>query len=318
MKVIHEFEKEIEESCDLKIKEIISKTEKVITCRAINEMNDYKTIKVIFNKSFFKSENSKSQILHELKISKLLQFSNNFIKLENHVYTQNYLILIYEDYINCCIENMQKEIDIGQYIPIVFKDLVDAIVVLRENKLIHHQVTLKNIYIINGYVKLGGLEHVHAIATPLPPFYANCEKSLEYLSPEFYTKKHLIYPSQVFSLGVSIYKLLFNKYPFDQNLKSENHFSEFYLKTKTIVLKPAESCVEANIYLVMKECLQVDYSERITIRYLKNTLDNYCKSRGSILTMRKNALVKTKEGGKKNGEFGKLAKESSFNSYHKC
>lgn len=316
--VNRDFEKEIEESCELKIKEVLFSGPTAVVCRVSNELNDFKTIKVIPSKHFFRSESLKAQVLHELKIAKMLQFSNSFVRLENHVYTQNFLVLIYEDFQSFCLESMYKDLDLTQYVPIIFKDLTDAIVVLRDNKLIHHEISLRHIFLINGYIKLGGLDHIFPIATPLPSFYARCPKSMEFTAPEFYTKRNLIYSSQIFSLGVVIYWLLFERFPFPPELRTTKHFSEFYEHQKVINFDCNQVCPEPNVFLIAKECLNVEYAERITLRYLKVTLDQYCKDRGSMLNMRKNAISKNKENLKKNVDIGKLQKESSFNSYKKC
>ena len=318
MKITSDLEKEVEDNCGLKIKEILSTATTQCMCRASNDINDLKTIKIIQSNNFFKSENLKAQILHELKIAKTLVFSNNFIKLEQHIYTPNFLILIYEDFQNFCLESLWNELDIPQYISIIFKDLVDAVVILRENKLIHHQITLRNVFLINGFIKLGGLEYIHPAATPLPSFYNFLPKSLEFSAPEFHTKKNLIFPSQVFSLGILIHFLLFDKFPFPSELKEEKHFREFYQLKKILNLVSNDICPEPNIFLVMKECLPVEYAERITLRYLKNTLDAYCKNKGSMLNIRKNAMSKNKENQKKNIESANQRKDSSFNSYKLC
>lgn len=316
--VNRDLEKEIEESCQLKVKEVLSTSPAISVFRAINELNDFKTIKVIANKSFFRSEILKMQILHELKIGKMLQYSNSFVRLETHVYTQNYLVLIYEDHLPFCLEQMYQDLDLTQYLSIIFKDLVDALATLRDNKLIHHDISLRNVFLINGYVRLGGLEHIFPISSPLPSFYVPESRPLESLAPEFYTKKNLIYASQIFSLGVLIYWLLFERFPFPSEVKTHKHFSEFYAQRKVINLETNAVCPEPNIFTIVKECLLVEYADRITLRYLKSTLDTYCKNKGSLLNMRKNVMSKNKENMKKNVDLGKIRKDSSFNSYKKC
>lgn len=312
-----DFEKEIEEACRVKIKEVASWGAHAIGCRVLNEFNDFKTVKVIPNKVFFRSENLKAAVLHELSIAKTLQNSNSFIRLEGHVYTQNYLVLIYEDHFGFGLENLYKDIDLSQYIAVVFKDLTDAIVVLRDNKLIHHEISLRHVFLLNGYVKLGGLDHIFPVATPLPSFFAYSPRHLEYLPPEHYTKKNLLFSSQVFSLGVLIFWLLFEAFPYPAEVRTPTHFRDYFERKKIMDLETNAVCPEPNVFAIVRECLRVEYSDRITIRYLKTTLDQYLKDRGSMLHMRKNAISKNKENLKKAFE-GKGAKDSSFNSFRKC
>jgi hypothetical protein len=200
---------------------------------------------------------------------------------------------------------------------IVFKDLTDAIVALRDYKLIHHEISLRHVFHINGYVKLGGLDHIFPVATPLPSFYSPSLRHLEYTPPEFYTKKNLLFSSQVFSLGVLIFWLLFQRFPYPAEIKTPKHFSDYFDHKKLMDLDSNRVCPEPNVFAIVKECLRVDYADRITIRYLKTTLDQYLKDRGSMLHMRKNAISKNKENLKKTFD-GKMQKDSSFNSFKKC
>lgn len=48
------------------------------------------------------------------------------------------------------------------------KDLVDAIVILRDYGLIHYEISPDNIFIINGYIKLGAFDKIFDAVTALP------------------------------------------------------------------------------------------------------------------------------------------------------
>jgi len=48
------------------------------------------------------------------------------------------------------------------------------------------------------------------------------------MPPEYYLKKVLYYPSQIFSVGVIIYNLIYSTFPVEENFKDEFHFFEYY------------------------------------------------------------------------------------------
>lgn len=316
----NDLEKEIKENSEYNYRGILAKEGEVLICYLQTATGESRTARVYPMKAMFKTPTVKAHALYQLKTVKLIQNANCFVKMETHFYTASFLVMVFEEYFDCSLDKLISEIELGQYLPIIFKDLIDALILMRENKLIHTMISPRVIYIMNGHVKLGGLEYVLEFGDEQS--YQNVPTNmLPYLGPEAFLKSKAIYPSQIFSLGMILYELLFKKRPFPDAVSAWtwDHYRDFYERTKIFDFTTNDVCSDPVIFGIAKECLKIDYPNRITLRYLQEVTNDYIKSIGSILTLRKRAVTKSKEGlTKKNFERLKSLKTSSMISIKKC
>jgi serine/threonine protein kinase len=320
MSIYTDLATEISKGSDYRFKGLLSQEEFVLICSLKNLMGESRTARIFPLKKVFKTPSLKTQTLYQLQVFKMIRNANCFLKLETHFYTSSYLVMVFEDYYEYSLDKVVTELDVAQYLVIIMKDLIDALVILRESKLIHTLICPQVVYVINGYVKLGGLQYIQGIS---------CEqnyddipsKLMPYLSPEIYLKRKAIFPSQIFSFGMLFYELLFKRSPFPlmEHQWTFQHYKEFYEKVKLFDFKINEICIEPNVFEIVKECLKIDYPNRMTLRYLQEVSGDFLKSQGSILTLRKRAITKTKEGViKRNFESSNSKKTASMNSIRRC
>ena len=93
------------------------------------------------------------------------------------------------------------------------RDIVNALIYLKGEKIIHRDVKMENILVHNGVAKLADFG-VACRADDIPK-----ENTLQgtpyYSAPEILTDVKYSYQSDVWALGVCIYAMLTRKYPFD-------------------------------------------------------------------------------------------------------
>ena len=103
---------------------------------------------------------------------------------------------------------------------LILNDIIQIFAQMKERKLQHCFINENNLYLINGMVKLGGLEFLEPISK------INMEErqylkfsylfdDVDYLPPEVLVRKIFTLNMNLFSLGVFIYRLLYNRYPFE-------------------------------------------------------------------------------------------------------
>lgn len=107
---------------------------------------------------------------------------------------------------------------------LVLNDLLQIFSQLKERRLHHCFVNEENLYLVNGMVKLGGLEFLERTSkTKLPELeylkFARIRRHVDYLAPEILTGKKLSMNMNLFSFGVLAHKLLFDAYPFQGKFK---------------------------------------------------------------------------------------------------
>jgi hypothetical protein len=102
---------------------------------------------------------------------------------------------------------------------LVLNDLLQIFSQLKERRLHHCFVNEDNLYLINGMVKLGGLEFLertNKIKLTEREYlkFSGIKKHVDYIAPEILIRKKLSMNMNLYSFGVLVYKLLFNVYPF--------------------------------------------------------------------------------------------------------
>lgn len=256
------------------------------------------TAKIISTKYFFKKKKLKKRLIDEIKTASQFKNHNLFIQLIDYFYTSNHLIIIYENFYKFSMVQIRKKLNIEMFILLILKDLVDILWILKENKIFHSLLCFDSIYLKNGYFKIGGYEHFLEYGT-LNDFYKEeiNKKYYPFMSPEFFLKKVIYYPSQIYSLGILLFKFIFETFPIEEKIDEIYHYVEFYSKKKKLVYNEELYCFDPNIYTLIKECLKIDYRERISLRYLKTLVEDYVKEiySNNLLQLRKTMEVKQNE-----------------------
>lgn len=277
------------------------------------------TAKIISTKYFFKKKKLKKRLIDEIKIASQFKNHNLFIQLIDYFYTSDHLVIIYENFFKFSMIQIRKKLNIEMFILLILKDLVDILWILKENKIFHSLLSFDSIYLKNGYFKIGGFEHFLEYGTQ-NDFYKEeiNKKYYPFMSPEFFLKKVIYYPSQIFSLGIILFNFIFEKFPIEEEITEIYHYKDFYSKKKKLAYNKELYCFDPNIYTLIKECLKIDYRERISLRYLKTLVEDYVKEiySNNLLQLRKTMEVKQNENiyiSKNMGNHSTVSKNANRN-----
>ncbi len=202
------------------------------------------TIEEDGNKMLIKSvdgslNDKKSSLFQEFTIqeNKDLKFTRKILKKGYYKGKPS----IWMDYIegNSLYElyKLGEKITIPNFIDIAIK-IMTAINELHQSKIIHKDISSKNILIdINNNLKLIDLEfairHEHKV-----PYFSNpnnLKGTLEYIAPELTGRinQAVDIRSDLYSIGVVLYKLLVGKYPFEHKKASEFLYSHIAIKPES-------------------------------------------------------------------------------------
>ena len=233
---------------------------------------------------------AKKDLISEIKIHQDLNHPNIvklYEKFENDEYM--YLILEYcsKGNLNKLLEEKKhlKEIEVQNYI----RQLINALKYLHERNIIHRDLKLENIFLTDNMVlKLGDF----GLAIQLKQSEENIKDfpcgTPNYMAPEIFECNHSK-KSDIWALGIVMYKLLFGKLPYDIGESRDEEAVE-YLKTIKISYK------ENNIKIIDK-----------TIDLIKQLLDPDFKKRPSLDEILEHDFFKAVED--KEGNFIFIEKE---------
>ena len=203
----------------------------------INKKTHKKYAIKIYEKDVLKDEEKKSTIKNEIYILKQLKNENeNIMKLHDVIYTNQYLYLILE-YIDgiSLLEYIQrtKNRRINEKVcKKIFYQIVKAILYCQNKNICHRDIKLENILIINNNViKL--IDFGFAIKCNRNEYQEFFCGTLYYMPPEIVNKqKYIPFYSDIWSLGVLLYTMLFGNFPFRAN--SEEKLFELISEGKVI------------------------------------------------------------------------------------
>lgn len=103
---------------------------------------------------------------------------------------------------------------------LVLNDILQIIAQLKERRLQHSFINERNLYLINGVIKLGGLEYLErSDKINLEEIehlkFTRITSCAQYLAPEILIRKKLSHNMSLFAIGVLMFRLLYNELPFD-------------------------------------------------------------------------------------------------------
>jgi len=214
-------------------------------------------------------------IKNEIKILSEVNHEN-IIKFYGHYYDENFIYIVMEKGLS--LENLLNKGCLEEKIVKKYsKDIFNGLLYLKQNKIIHCDIKIPNIIIINEVAKIcdfGLSEKIEG--GDIKIFNDNNDNnnnmfvkkssikgSSNYIAPELFTIGDLSYQVDIWSCGILILKLITNYY-----LRNYNT-SELYLYFR-------HSNVSNELIELIKSMLILDYKERNTIEDLIN--HNWFKS----------------------------------------
>ncbi len=236
--------------------------------------------KIYFNKL----ENKvKERIITEINILQKLNHKN-IIKFHDYKFDGEYLLLITEycnggtlkDKLGLKIENLE----------IMIRQIIEGVLYLHTNNVIHRDIKPENILIhYNNYndykneedidIKICDFGFSAIIKEQNELFNTMCGTPL-YMSPEILFLKSYSKSSEIWSLGILFYNMIFNKHPFgilqsidDYRSKIESNFL-IDLNTKDIEYKGE---IILKIIELLKNMLSYSSENRPTIEYISNYMN---------------------------------------------
>lgn len=112
--------------------------------------------------------------------------------------------------------------------------------------------------------------------------------TIYYQSPEIILENKISKPSDIYSLGIIIYELLFNTLPFKLTDLSLDNIKTF---SKEIMIPPIETTDNNILYLynLMKKCVFLDMNKRMTIEVIEKETQFYINN---LISWTKNGISK--------------------------
>lgn len=209
------------------------------------------------------TDSVKLKIMDEANILKTLNH-DNIIKLYDihHTETEMYIIMEYcETTLENLMNNKLKEKDIKSLI----LQLVNGLYYLQQKNIIHRDIKPANILLKNNIIKICDFGFAKMYEDNIM-LESVCGSPL-YMAPEILLKKKYTYTSDLWSLGIILYQMIYNKHPYN-NPKSifelinrinynKIHFDE--------IENISKECIE-----LVRELLNLTPTHRITWNELKN------------------------------------------------
>ena len=225
----------------------------------------------IYEKNVLKDEEKKNTIKNEIYILKQLNNENdNIMKLYDVIYTNKYLYLILEyiDGISLLeyIQNKRNQRINESTSKKLFYQIVKAIIYCQNKNICHRDIKLENVLIIkDDIIKL--IDFGFAIKCNRNEYQDFFCGTIYYMPPEIVNKKKYIpFYSDIWSLGVLLYIMLFGNFPFKAN--SEEKLFELINNGKLIF--PNNINVSDEVKKLLLKIVVIEPSKRLSLEEIIN------------------------------------------------
>ena len=231
----------------------------------------------IYTKEFLLDPQKRNVVKNEINILK--QLDNEYImKLYEEIDTPNYLYLVLE-YVNGIplIDILKNEksgyLSQKRAIKLMTQNL-KGIIYLHDKNIYHRDIKLENILVMkNDSIKI--IDFGFAVKCNRDSYQKLFCGTPSYMAPELLNKeKYIPYYSDIWSLGVLFYSMLYGRFPFERNdkyLLEDN--DDFFDKITVIELKFYDEIkVDDNIKYLFKKIFVAEPSERITLNEILETI----------------------------------------------
>jgi serine/threonine protein kinase len=224
-----------------------------------NYENEKCAIKII---SYIGLNNStKEKIIDEAKIMKKLNHKN-IIKLYD-IYEDNsdvYIIMEYCESNLQLIINKYEEKKVKKYI----KQIVDGLYYLQKQNIVHRDIKPANILIKKDNIKICDFGFAKAITGNDYMMDTICGSPL-YMAPEILFKTKYSSKSDLWSLGIIIYQMVYHKHPYKDPKSISDLIKKIEIEKIEYPNTVSEECIE-----LMKELLNLSPNYRLSWKELKN------------------------------------------------
>jgi serine/threonine protein kinase len=213
------------------------------------------------------------------EINILKQLDNEYImKLYEEIDTPNYLYLVLE-YINGIplidiLRNEKNGYLSQKRATKLMTQIIKGIIYLHDKNIYHRDIKLENILVMkNDSIKI--IDFGFAVKCNRDSYQKLFCGTPSYMAPELLNKeKYIPYYSDIWSLGVLFYSMLYGRFPFERNdkyLLEDN--DDFFDKITVIELKFYDEIkVDDNIKYLFKKIFVAEPSERITLNEILETI----------------------------------------------
>ena len=224
----------------------------------------------IYTKEFLLDPQKRNIVKNEINILK--QLDNEYImKLYEEIDTPNYLYLVLE-YINGIplidiLKNEKNGYLSQKRAIILMTQIIKGIIYLHDKNIYHRDIKLENILVMkNDIIKI--IDFGFAVKCNRDSYQKLFCGTPSYMAPELLNKeKYIPYYSDIWSLGVLFYSMLYGRFPFDRNdkyLLEDN--DDFFEKITVIEINfDDEIKVDYNIKNLFKKIFVAEPTERITL-----------------------------------------------------
>lgn len=231
---------------------------------------------------------SKEAQMRELKYGAALSGQKVFVKQREHIFSNGHLIIPYENFFGREIPSIITLLDSTPTYVVAMKDILSAVILLREKGLVHCEFNKSNVVFLDGYFKLNGFELCVPIGGATLPAVLGPHAAPETLLRGLFT--HL---SMVFSLGLILFEMV-TKRP-AVPIERLDHLQNFYRNCKRLSLDfPAE--MNPQLRSLISACLEVEYQSRPKLNELREAIEVLIPTVvQSLVQHRRNLLFKVRE-----------------------
>lgn len=217
----------------------------------------------------------KDRIITEINILQRLDHKN-IIKLYDYKFDGEYILLIMEYCNGGDLKKWMKNSNNEEEILKVLRQIISSIEYLHKNGVMHRDIKPENIIFHNNEIKICDFGFSTLIKDNTELFDTMCGTPL-YMSPEIlFLQKYNIY-SEIWSLGVLFYTILFKKHPFGDLENIEDYRNK--IREKFIIEfneKDTEYKEESILKIIQttKNMLSYDYNNRPSIHHIHSFINN--------------------------------------------
>ena len=220
--------------------------------------------KILFNKL---QSNVKDKVISEINILQKMNH-NNIMKLYEYKFEGEYIILITEFCNNGDLSNWIKIHHSKEENEDIIKQITKGVKYLHNNNILHRDIKPENILLHNGIVKICDFGFSIIIKENLQMFSTICGTPL-FMSPEILFLKPYTIKSEIWSLGILYFMILYHIHPFG-NLQSLDDY-RIKIKNKIIYLSIDKM---NHIIELIKRMLNYKDNDRPDINTVSNILNN--------------------------------------------
>ena len=238
---------------------------------AIHKKNHNKYAIKIYSKKSLLDKQKKGTVDNEIKILKQLD-NINIMKLYEVIDTPNYLYLILE-YIEgiSLLDTIKK--DSNHYFEEqralkIFQQILNAIIYCQNKNICHRDIKLENILIKNNdIIKL--IDFGFAVKSSKGSYQNLFCGSPSYMAPEIVNKqKYIAQYSDIWSLGVLFYSMLYGRFPF----KAQTQKELFKKINEAKVEFPEDIEINDKIKILLKKIFVIVPAQRPSLKEILNDI----------------------------------------------